>query len=141
MTQRLPLSPWRMRGPRRAAGTSFAALYGNAIRETSSAPLKTVAATNVGEQLPGSIPTAERAELGYVSPGRVASSWGELLRTLPRIRPSKARRSSPRRQVVRGGGQNVLSGQVQTVNGHLAVVAAPAGTGITVPLTPARLLH
>jgi putative spermidine/putrescine transport system ATP-binding protein len=34
------------------------------------------------------------------------------------------------------GGQNVLSGQVQTVNGHLAVVAAPAGTGITVPLTP-----
>jgi hypothetical protein len=27
---------------------AFAALYGNAIRETSSAPLKTVAATNVG---------------------------------------------------------------------------------------------
>ena len=35
------------------------------------------------------------------------------------------------------GGQNVLSGQVRTVNGHHAVVAAPpAGSGITVPLTP-----
>ena len=35
------------------------------------------------------------------------------------------------------GGQNVLSGQVRTVNGHHAVVvAAPTGTGITVPLTP-----
>ena len=34
------------------------------------------------------------------------------------------------------GGQNVLSGQVQTVNGHHAVVAAPTGSGITVPLTP-----
>src|SRR5580693_8679399 len=34
------------------------------------------------------------------------------------------------------GGQNVLSGKVQTVNGHVAVVAAPTGTGITVPLTP-----
>jgi putative spermidine/putrescine transport system ATP-binding protein len=34
------------------------------------------------------------------------------------------------------GGQNVLSGRVQTVNGHHAVVAAPAGSGITVPLTP-----
>ena len=35
------------------------------------------------------------------------------------------------------GGQNVFSGQVRTVNGHHAVVAAPpAGSGITVPLTP-----
>jgi putative spermidine/putrescine transport system ATP-binding protein len=34
------------------------------------------------------------------------------------------------------GGQNVLTGQVRTVNGHHAVVAAPTGTGITVPLTP-----
>src|ERR1700733_5063598 len=34
------------------------------------------------------------------------------------------------------GGQNVLSGKVRTVNGHHAVVAAPTGTGITVPLTP-----
>ena len=34
------------------------------------------------------------------------------------------------------GGQNVLSGRVQTVNGQHAVVAAPEGTGITVPLTP-----
>ena len=34
------------------------------------------------------------------------------------------------------GGQNVLSGQVRTVNGHHAVFAAPTGTGITVPLTP-----
>src|ERR1700734_496924 len=34
------------------------------------------------------------------------------------------------------GGQNVLSGRVRTVNGHHAVVAAPTGTGITVPLTP-----
>jgi putative spermidine/putrescine transport system ATP-binding protein len=34
------------------------------------------------------------------------------------------------------GGQNVLSGQVRTVNGHHAVVAASAGSGITVPLTP-----
>jgi putative spermidine/putrescine transport system ATP-binding protein len=34
------------------------------------------------------------------------------------------------------GGQNVLSGQVRTVNGHHAVVAAPTGSGITVPLTP-----
>lgn len=43
----------------------FAALYGNAIRETSSAPLKTVAATNVGEQLPGSIPSAELPDVSY----------------------------------------------------------------------------
>jgi putative spermidine/putrescine transport system ATP-binding protein len=34
------------------------------------------------------------------------------------------------------GGQNVLSGRVQTVNGQHAVVAPPEGTGITVPLTP-----
>jgi putative spermidine/putrescine transport system ATP-binding protein len=34
------------------------------------------------------------------------------------------------------GGQNVLSGRVQTVNGRHAVVAAPTGLGITVPLTP-----
>jgi putative spermidine/putrescine transport system ATP-binding protein len=34
------------------------------------------------------------------------------------------------------GGQNELSGRVQTVNGQHAVVAAPEGTGITVPLTP-----
>jgi putative spermidine/putrescine transport system ATP-binding protein len=34
------------------------------------------------------------------------------------------------------GGQNVLSGQVRTVNGHHAVVAPPTGSGITVPLTP-----
>src|ERR1700727_607439 len=34
------------------------------------------------------------------------------------------------------GGQNVLSGKVRTVNGHHAVVAAPTGTGITVPLRP-----
>jgi putative spermidine/putrescine transport system ATP-binding protein len=34
------------------------------------------------------------------------------------------------------GGQNVLSGQVRTVNGHHAVVTAPTGSGITVPLTP-----
>jgi len=34
------------------------------------------------------------------------------------------------------GGQNVLSGRVQTVNGRHAVVAPPEGTGITVPLTP-----
>ncbi len=32
------------------------------------------------------------------------------------------------------GGQNVLSGKVQTVNGTHAVVAAPASRGITVPL-------
>ena len=44
---------------------AFAALYGNAIRETSSAPLKTVAATNVGEQLPCSIPTAEMTDASY----------------------------------------------------------------------------
>ena len=31
---------------------AFAALYGNAIRETSSAPLKTVAATNVASSCP-----------------------------------------------------------------------------------------
>jgi len=34
------------------------------------------------------------------------------------------------------GGQNVLSGQVRTVNGHHAEVAALAGSGIRVPLTP-----
>jgi putative spermidine/putrescine transport system ATP-binding protein len=34
------------------------------------------------------------------------------------------------------GGQNVLSGQVRTVNGHHAEVAALAGSGIKVPLTP-----
>src|SRR4029453_1647831 len=34
------------------------------------------------------------------------------------------------------GGQNVLSGQVRTVNGHRAEVAALAGSGIRVPLTP-----
>jgi len=46
--------------------------------------------------------------------------------------------ASPKDRYVAGflGGQNVLSGQVQTVNGHVAVVAAPSGTGITVPLTP-----
>ena len=37
------------------------------------------------------------------------------------------------------GGQNVLSGQVRTINGHHAVVAAPpAGSGITVPFTLQR---
>jgi hypothetical protein len=44
---------------------AFAALYGNAIRETSSAPSETVAATNVGEQLPGSIPSAEMPDVSY----------------------------------------------------------------------------
>ena len=44
---------------------AFAALYGNAIRETSSAPLKTVAATNVGEQLPDSIPSAEMPDVSF----------------------------------------------------------------------------
>jgi len=35
------------------------------------------------------------------------------------------------------GGQNVLSGQIQSVNGrHAVVVAAAAGGGIRVPLTP-----
>jgi hypothetical protein len=43
----------------------FAALYGNAVRETSSAPLKTVAATNIGEQLPGSLPSAELPDVSY----------------------------------------------------------------------------
>src|SRR5882724_8515715 len=32
------------------------------------------------------------------------------------------------------GGQNVLSGRVQTVNGHHALVDAPGGNGIKVPL-------
>ena len=45
----------------------FAALYGNAVRETSSAPLKTVAATNVGEQLPGSLPSAELPDVDGLS--------------------------------------------------------------------------
>ena len=40
----------------------FAALYGNAVRETSSAALKTVAATNVGEQLTA-LPTAEMPDV------------------------------------------------------------------------------
>jgi putative spermidine/putrescine transport system ATP-binding protein len=34
------------------------------------------------------------------------------------------------------GGQNVLSGRIQSVNGHHAVMAAAAGGGIQVPLTP-----
>jgi putative spermidine/putrescine transport system ATP-binding protein len=34
------------------------------------------------------------------------------------------------------GGQNILLGRVQTINGHHAVVAAPATHGIKVPLTP-----
>jgi putative spermidine/putrescine transport system ATP-binding protein len=34
------------------------------------------------------------------------------------------------------GGQNVLSGRIQSVNGRHAVMAAPAGSGIQVPLTP-----
>jgi putative spermidine/putrescine transport system ATP-binding protein len=34
------------------------------------------------------------------------------------------------------GGQNVLSGRVQTVNGQHAVIAAPAGSSIQVPLAP-----
>jgi putative spermidine/putrescine transport system ATP-binding protein len=34
------------------------------------------------------------------------------------------------------GGQNVLSGRIQSVNGQHAVMAAPAGSGIQVPLTP-----
>src|SRR5580693_3518371 len=34
------------------------------------------------------------------------------------------------------GGQNVLSGQIQSVNGQHAVMAAAAGGGIRVPLTP-----
>ncbi len=34
------------------------------------------------------------------------------------------------------GGQNVLSGRVQTVNGQHALMAAPEGPGIQVPLTP-----
>src|SRR3974390_510315 len=34
------------------------------------------------------------------------------------------------------GGQNVLSGRIQTVNGHHGEVAALAGSGIKVPLTP-----
>jgi putative spermidine/putrescine transport system ATP-binding protein len=34
------------------------------------------------------------------------------------------------------GGQNVFTGKVQTVNGHHAEVAALAGPGIRVPLTP-----
>jgi putative spermidine/putrescine transport system ATP-binding protein len=34
------------------------------------------------------------------------------------------------------GGQNVLSGRIQTVNGHHAVMAASTGEGIYVPLTP-----
>jgi putative spermidine/putrescine transport system ATP-binding protein len=34
------------------------------------------------------------------------------------------------------GGQNVLSGRVQTVNGQHALMAAPEGPGIRVPLTP-----
>jgi ABC-type sugar transport system ATPase subunit len=34
------------------------------------------------------------------------------------------------------GGQNLLSGRVQTTNGQHALVAAPAGSGIKVPLTP-----
>jgi hypothetical protein len=41
----------------------FAALYGNAITDTSSVPSKSVAATNVGEQLPGSIPSAEMPDV------------------------------------------------------------------------------
>jgi putative spermidine/putrescine transport system ATP-binding protein len=34
------------------------------------------------------------------------------------------------------GGQNVLSGRIQSVNGQHAVMAAAAGSGIRVPLTP-----
>jgi len=34
------------------------------------------------------------------------------------------------------GGQNILSGRVQTINGHHVVVAAPATHGIKVPLAP-----
>jgi len=34
------------------------------------------------------------------------------------------------------GGQNVLSGRIQSVNGKHAVMAAAAGSGIQVPLTP-----
>jgi putative spermidine/putrescine transport system ATP-binding protein len=34
------------------------------------------------------------------------------------------------------GGQNILAGRVQTINGHHVVVAAPATRGIKVPLTP-----
>jgi putative spermidine/putrescine transport system ATP-binding protein len=34
------------------------------------------------------------------------------------------------------GGQNVFSGRIQSVNGRHAVMAAPAGAGIQVPLTP-----
>jgi putative spermidine/putrescine transport system ATP-binding protein len=58
----------------------------------------------------------------------------------------KIRQSGPAREVYANprdryvaeflGGQNVLSGRVQTVNGHHAVVAPPAGSGIVVPLTP-----
>jgi putative spermidine/putrescine transport system ATP-binding protein len=57
----------------------------------------------------------------------------------------KVRQAGPAREVYASpkdryvaeflGGQNVLSGQVQTVNGQHAVVAAPTGLGITVPLT------
>jgi putative spermidine/putrescine transport system ATP-binding protein len=38
------------------------------------------------------------------------------------------------------GGQNIVSGHVQTVNGHHAVVAPSAGAGIKVPLTPGILI-
>jgi putative spermidine/putrescine transport system ATP-binding protein len=38
------------------------------------------------------------------------------------------------------GGQNILSGYVQTVNGHHVVVAPSAGAGIKVPLTPGILI-
>jgi putative spermidine/putrescine transport system ATP-binding protein len=34
------------------------------------------------------------------------------------------------------GGQNILTGRVQTINGHHVVIAAPATRGIKVPLTP-----
>jgi putative spermidine/putrescine transport system ATP-binding protein len=34
------------------------------------------------------------------------------------------------------GGQNVLSGRVQTINGRHAIISAPVGPGIQVPLTP-----
>ena len=52
--------------------------------------------------------------------------------------PAREVYASPRDRYVAEflGGQNVLSGRVQTVNGEHAVVAPPAGSGITVPLTP-----